>query len=294
MLTYFTVLLTALALILIYNAIRSDVISTNISIQRYINLSKIGQDLDGKSIAVRLFLTVLNIFIILHSVSIGLNTDDLSLNYNTALISLYLVLDITLFYTLHLMFIKQRHEVLAFLRIGLLEMLMSLMILATISVEVQGVFLSDVLLFQNELSFGLPKWNIVLLMPLYYVWNASRVDTQRSLPLRNLHSEVDKFQMRLLYTVRSVAWLSLSVVLFFGGAGVFELFDGLNFNEFTLSLFEVIVYVIKFIILALLVKMYRRFVGPKKLLELENLYRRRTLLAIIAFLIICGYKVATL
>jgi len=295
LLEYVLVFLTILVVTFIYGFMNVDMLTTNISFKRYFALSKESFSIeDSKEVFLRLLLAAINIFMALYSLSICLFSENSSLNFNAGFLGTYIVADLALFYILHLKQIKQRHDILVFLRIGLLDMLISLMVIACIAVNVQGVYVLDIVLFQGELSFGLPKWNIVILLPLYYIWNACKIDVVRSLPRSNSISEIDNFQMRILYCIRNIAWISLSVVLFMGGATIFEALDSFNLSYATLEIVKVVLVILKFMFLLTLIKVYRRFVGPKKLVELENLYRRRTLLTIIMFLVICAYKVVLL
>jgi hypothetical protein len=263
-------------------------------VKRYFDLAKENNFSDGKEIFLRLVLIALNLFIVLYCLNISLFSSDISLNYNTGLLSLFVVSDITLFYILHMKFIKQRHDILVLLRIGILDILIILMILAALVINIQGVYIFDLILYQNELIFGVPKWNIIVLLPLYYLWNACRIDTVRALPIKSMPHEIDRFQMRTLYAVRTISWLMLSIVLFMGGSSLFEFFDSFNLSHNTLKLIELIFILFKFIFLILLIRLYSRFVGPKKVVEVERLYRKRALLAIIVFLLIAAYKVATI
>lgn len=278
----------------IYIYLKVELVSSNISVKRYFDLAKENNFTDIKEVFLRITLMALNLFIILYCLNLSLFSSDVSLNYNTGLLSLFIVSDVTLFYILHMKFIKQRHDILVLLRIGILDVLISLMILAALVIHIQGVYIIDLVLYQNELIFGIPKWNIIVLLPLYYLWNACRIDTVRALPIKSMPHEIDRFQMRALYAIRTTSWLMLSIVLFMGGSSLFEFFDNFNLSHNTLKLIELVFIIVKFIFLILLIRLYSRFVGPKKVVEVEKLYRKRALLAIIVFLLIAAYKVATI
>lgn len=294
MFNYVLILVGVSLLFSIYIYLKVELFSTNISIKRYIALSKENNFSNHKEVFLRIILIALNLFIVLYCLNVSLFSSDMSLNYNTGLLSLFVVSDITLFYILHMKFIKQRHDILVLLRIGILDILISLMILAALVVHVQGVYIVDLILYQNEIFFGIPKWNLLVLLPLYYLWSACRIDTVRSLPIKNMAHEIDRFQMRTLYAVRTTSWLMLSIVLFMGGSSLFEIFDSFNLSHNTLKFVELVFIVMKFIFLTLMIRLYSRFVGPKKVVEVEKLYRKRALIAIIVFLLIAAFKVATI
>mgnify|MGYP000079153087 FL=1 len=279
-------------LFIIYKFMKHEMVSSNISIQRYCTLAKFDELRDSKIILIRLASVGVNFALIVFGLYYCIFGEELDSRYNAGSISLYIVADITLFYIVHLGVIKQRHDILTFLRIAILELMIALVIIASLIVNVQGINILDIVLAQNELVAGIPQWNAIVLLPLFYIWNANSVDCVRSLAVDRLETEVDRFQTRLLYAARYIAWGVLTITLFFGGGNFFELFDLFNFNNTGINSLELILFLIKFILVLLVGKIYTRLVGPRKLVEIESLYKKRALFVVVIFICISLYKVA--
>lgn len=258
-------------------------------LNRYFLISKRSEQIDYNKIYPLILSIILN-FVFLYSLLIGVG---LPKKYFLAIglkeIIFYLILDTVLESFLNNSKIRQRIELLTYLKTKYFYLACQMMIVFMIFLMARTNQVQAVIQSQNQLYGFVPGWNIVKLFPLFLVFVKITVFNIKELQVERGEIELVRMQSNILHFLKACTMTSLMVVLFFGSDTSFTWLDTFVNDSIQISLINKFVFIVKYIAIFILLIIFERHT---KLLALRTKYNKSriylyfTLVVIIAY---CSY-----
>ncbi|EQC43353.1 hypothetical protein [Bacteriovorax sp. Seq25_V] len=263
----------------------------SISIQRYISLSKQSRSYDFSSYIVRVFQIIISLimfFVIIYDFG---ESNILYRKISITELLLFFTFDFICLSYLNFKSIKQKIDLLSHIRSTLYIISTLIIISMILHFYSLSPVISQIITKQNQLMFFVPKWNAIMLAPVFWIFILIIKDSQRQIIKSPGEYEIIDYQNMILLYARLMIYGVVLVLLFAGGDTSLGLFDRFNMNSFQLELLQKFVFLVKYIVMIYILKWTHNLTVSKSLSEALKSSRLYVLVTMLTFIIVCVIKV---
>lgn len=284
-----------LILIIYYCNVRmfQKTFNTDFNLKRYITLSKRYQTDDVIVSVLRIISILINIFVFILLLAFLERDNELLKNLGLGHLLLYFLVDTVLQTYISAKEIKQRIDLLSYLKASLLALINIFVILCAVFYQAKSSFLSQVIQSQNQIDLYYIKWNCVVMLPLFILFIIIYTTKIKDLTKVARVSEIDLFHNNLFILSKTIVYVTLTVVLFFGADTSFASLDFLNLNSIQLQLINKTIFFLKYLVAAKLMSfllVHRRW---ESIISRTLTHKRHLYISTTFVLIYFGFKIVS-
>ncbi len=262
-----------------------------ISLKRYIALSKQGRSYDFSTYIVRIFQIIIALIMFFTIIFDFGETNIIYRKISITELLLYFTFDFICLSYLNFRNIRQKIDLLSHIR-STLYLISTLIIIALIlHFYSLSPIISHIITKQNQLFYFLPKWNAIILAPVFWVFLLIIKDSQRQIVKTPGEYEIVDYQNTLLLYSRLMVYGVILVLLFVGGDTSLGIFDRFNLNSIQLELLQKFVFLVKYITIIYILKLVYNLTVSKSLAESMRSSKSYVVISMLTFIAVCVTKV---
>lgn len=226
----------------------SKLLMTDVKISRYLLQAKKYQTEDVIVTIVRIFAVLFNVTFFIVILASLERDDEFLKNINLGHFVMYYLVDVVLHTFVYSKEIKQRIDLLSYLKANLTTLFNIVVVLITIFFCAKSSYLTQVIQSQNQINYLYINWNGIVLLPLFIIFNILYVTLLKDLTNVKKKSEIDVIHNAIYFLSKTLVFVTIVIVLFMGADTSFALLDYFNLNSFQILILNKLVFLLKFII----------------------------------------------
>lgn len=259
--------------------------------KRYLSLSKKYQTDDIIVSCLRIVAILVNIFVFFLLLAFLERDNELLKNLGLGHLLLFFLIDSILQTYISAKEIKQRIDLLSYLKASLIALVNIFIVLCAVFYESKSSFLSQVIQSQNQIEFYYIKWNFVIMFPLFVLFVVIFTANIKDLTKIAKISEIDLFHNSLYLISKTIVYITLTIILFFAADTSFAFLDFLNLNSVQLLVINKTIFFIKYYLVARLISFLLVNKRWESIISRTNTYKRHLYISTAFVLIFFGLKV---